>query len=158
MTFVGAAGSTADVIFDVTGYLTPDPTGAVYVPLMPSRLVDSRSTAHVGLSKSLSTAVSATFQVTGRSTDPTQNVPTTAVGVTGNLTVTKQSSGGYLSLGPIATNSPTTSTLNFPLADNRANGVTVALGTGGKLSVTFIGAGGSTTDVLFDVGGYFLQP
>jgi hypothetical protein len=47
------------------------------------------------------------------------------------------------------------STLNFPLGDTRANGVTVALGTGGTLSVTYVAAAGKTVQVIFDVTGYF---
>jgi hypothetical protein len=82
-------------------------------------------------------------------------VPANATAVTGNLTVTSQTSGGYLYIGPNATNNPTSSTLNFPLGDDRANGVTVALGAG-TLSVTYVGsASPSTAHVIFDVTGYF---
>jgi hypothetical protein len=77
------------------------------------------------------------------------------VAVSGNLTVTGQSAGGYVFLGPVATNSPTSSTLNFPAGDTRANGVSVALGTGGTLSATYVAAAGATTQLLFDVTGYF---
>ena len=71
--------------------------------------------------------------------------------------MTQQSAAGFLFIGPIATNSPGSSNLNFPMADNRANGVTVALGTGGTLSVTYVaGALESTTHVIFDVTGYFI--
>ena len=60
------------------------------------------------------------------------DVPATAVAITGNLTVTTQSKPGFAFIGPTATGSPTSSTLNFPLADTRANAVTVGLnGTGG---------------------------
>ena len=84
-------------------------------------------------------------------------VPSNAVAVTGNLTVTGQTSAGFVSLTPTPTNNPTTSTLNFPLGDNRANGVTVALSGTGGLSATFVGSsGGATTDLLFDVTGYFV--
>ena len=86
-------------------------------------------------------------------------VPSDAVAVTGNLTVTGQTAPGYLYLGPDPVNDPTTSTLNFPVADNRATGVTVALragGTPGSLSVTYVASpAGATTQVLFDVTGYF---
>jgi hypothetical protein len=83
-------------------------------------------------------------------------VPTSAVAVTGNLTVTGQTSGGYLFIGPVATNDPTSSTLNFPVGDDRANGVDVALGAGGTLGVTFVApAPGPTAQVIFDVTGYF---
>jgi hypothetical protein len=82
-------------------------------------------------------------------------VPSGSTAVTGNLTVTGQTSGGFLFIGPAATNDPTSSTLNFPIGDDRANGVTVALG-GGNLSVTFVApVSGPTTHVLLDVSGYF---
>jgi hypothetical protein len=77
--------------------------------------------------------------------------------VTGNLTVTGQTSGGYLFIGPLATNNPTSSTLNFPVGDDRANAVTVALGAGGTLSITFVApSSGPTAQAIFDVTGYFL--
>jgi hypothetical protein len=76
--------------------------------------------------------------------------------VTGNLTVVNQHSLGYLSLTPAVPNwPPSTSTLNFPTGDNRANGVTVPLGSGGVLWVVFVGSSRTTTDVVFDVTGYF---
>ncbi len=74
------------------------------------------------------------LQVTGHG-----GVPTDAIAVTGNLTVTGQTSGGYLFVGPVTMDNPTSSTLNFPVGDDRANGVTVALGIGGTLGVTFVG-------------------
>jgi hypothetical protein len=41
------------------------------------------------------------------------------------------------------------------VGDTRANGVTVALGAGGTLSITYF-AGTGTTDFVFDVTGYFV--
>jgi hypothetical protein len=57
---------------------------------------------------------------------------------------------------PTAVASPLTSTLNFPVGDDRANGVSVALGPGGTLSAVYQGASGASTDVVFDVTGYYL--
>jgi hypothetical protein len=52
-------------------------------------------------------------------------------------------------------NDPTSSTLNFPLNDDGANAVTVALG-GGTLSVTYAAPTlPPTAHVIFDVTGYF---
>jgi hypothetical protein len=149
-TFVAPApGPTAHVIFDVTGYFTPDASGATYVPLNPSRILDTRS--GTGLNGPFSSHAARTFGVTGH-----DGVPSSAIAVTGNLTVTAQTSSGYLFIGPNPTNDPTSSTLNFPVGDDRANGVTVALGAGGTLSVTFVApAPGPTTHVIFDVTGYF---
>jgi phosphatidylglycerophosphate synthase len=141
-------GPTAQVIFDVTGYFTPDLTGATYIPLNPTRLLDTRYNS--GLAGSFSSHVARTFPVTGGV------VPSGAIAVTGNLTVTQQTSAGFLFIGPVAMNNPTSSTLNFPLGDDRANGVTVALGSGGTLSVTYAAPTlGPTAQVIFDVTGYF---
>ena len=150
ITFVGAsAAANTHVIFDVTGYFVPDASGATYIPLTPSRILDTRSGTN--LSGPFSSHVARTFGVTGRG-----GVPTNATAVTGNLTVTAQTSSGYLYLGPVAMNDPTSSTLNFPKGDDRANGVTVAIGTGGTLSITYVApSAGPIAQVIFDVTGYF---
>jgi hypothetical protein len=138
------------VVFDVTGYFTPDTSGATYVPLNPTRLLDTRN--GTGLSGAFGSHSARSFQVTGG----TSGVPGNATAVTGNLTVTGQTALGYLYMGPVSMNYPTSSTLNFPLGDDRANAVTVALGSGGTLSVTYVSNNSSaTTHVVFDVTGYF---
>jgi hypothetical protein len=146
-------GPTAQVIFDVTGYFTPDTSGAFYVPLAPARILDTRNGTG-GISSPLSSHSAQSFGVRGAG-----GVASIAIAVTGNLTVTNQTSNGYLFIGPVATNDPTSSTLNFPLGDDRANGVTVALnGTTGSLSVTFVAPSpGHTANAVFDVGGYFVS-
>ena len=70
-------------------------------------------------------------------------MPANAVAVTGNFTVTNQTSAGAAFLGPTAIASPSTSTLNFPVGDSRPNGVTLALGSGGTLSATYLAAAGT---------------
>jgi hypothetical protein len=122
--------------------------GATYVPLAPSRLLDTRFGN--GLAGAFRAGAPRTFQVSGRG-----GVPLAAVAVTGTLTVTNVTAAGYVSLGPNPIASPTTSTLNAPPGDTRATGVTVVLGTGGTLSATFSAASGATTNLLFDVTGYF---
>jgi hypothetical protein len=131
-----------------TNYITVrTPQRATYVPLSPSRLLDTRFGN--GLSGPFSAHTPRTFQVAGRG-----GVPANAVAITGNLTVTNQSGAGFVFLGPDPVPNPSSSTLNFPLGDTRANGVTVALGPGGTLSATFGYSG--TTDLVFDVTGYFV--
>ncbi len=156
-TLVAPAGQTAQVVFDVTGYFLPGTTaGDTYHSLTPTRLLDSRPTAksgnplNIGLSGPFHSHVARTFQVTG------MWVPSNATAVTGNLTVTQQTSLGYLYIGPVAMNNPTSSSLNFPVGDNRANEVTVSLGSGGKLSVTYAASATTpTAQAIFDVAGYF---
>ena len=147
--FKGTNGTTTALIFDVTGYFLPDTSGATYVALPPARLVDTR--IGLGLPDALVSGVPQTFQVAGLG-----GVPSNASAVTGILTVNRTTSGGYVALGPVPTATPSTSTLNFPQGDTRANGVTVTLGAGGTLSAVFRGTDGTTTALIFDVTGYFL--
>ncbi len=82
VTFVApTSGPTAHAIFDVTGYFVPDMSGATYVALNPSRILDSRTGN--GLGGPFSSHAARAFQVSGRG-----GVPANATAVTGNLTVT----------------------------------------------------------------------
>lgn len=112
----------------------PDGSGATYVPLAPSRILDTR--VGTGLSGPFVSGTARTFQVTGHG-----GVAASATAVTGNLTVTAQTSAGYVFLAPVATNTPTASTLNFPLADNQTQ--PLGHGRAGPSSRT-----GQTTPVL----------
>ena len=124
-------------------------SGSVFVGVVPTRILDTRTS--VGLSGTFSSHVARTFQVTGGV------VPAGATAVAGNLTVTQQTQFGFLFIGPVAMNNPTSSTLNFPLGDDRASAVTVALGEGGTLSVTYAApTPGPTAHVIFDLTGYFV--
>ena len=123
--------------------------GATYHALTPNRILDTRDGTG-GLSGPFTNHSARSFQVTGGV------VPSSATAVTGNLTVTGQTSPGYLFIGPTALNNPTTSTLNFPTGDDRANAVTVALSPSGQLSITFVApSNGPTAQAIFDVTGYF---
>jgi hypothetical protein len=150
VTYYAAVGATTHVVFDVTGYFVPDATGSVYVGLPPARLLDTR--AGTGLTGVFSAGVARRFQVGGRG-----GVPAEATAVTGNLTVTQQTAGGYLFAGPSLVSDPKSSTLNFPVKDNRANAVAVALGDGGGLCITYAAPKGAGTHVVFDVTGYFMK-
>jgi hypothetical protein len=121
--------------------------GASYFALPPARLLDTR--AGNGLSGAFSANAPRTFLVAGRG-----GVPVGAVAVTGNLTITNASREGFVSLTPTPTASATTSTLNFPAGDTRANGVSIALGPGGNLSAVYGAPGGATVEIIFDVTGY----
>lgn len=143
--------STLDSYTQVAAPLPPvyvPRTAVNYTPINPTRILDTRS--GTGLSGKFNANSGRKFGVVGQA-----GVPTGTIAVTGNLTVTNQSAKGYLSLGPNLTNTPNTSTLNFPTGDNRANGVTVALNTDGTLALVYVAVAGSTTDALFDLTGYF---
>ena len=128
--------------------LQPD-DGTTYVPIDPVRVLDSR--IGIGLSGQFTAKSARSWQVAG-----VGGIPANAVGVTGNVTVTRQQAAGSVSITPTNTNSPSTSTLNFPVGDNRANNVAVALSPSGTLSAVFGGPSGKKTDLIFDVSGYFV--
>jgi hypothetical protein len=128
----------------------PDTSGASYVPIAPARLLDTR--VGNGLAGKLSANTPATFTVSGRG-----GVPANASAVTGNLTVVDETSSWAVYLGPDPIANPTSSTINFVKGDIVANGVTVALSSSGTLSATYMAGAGATTDLVFDVTGYFTK-
>ena len=146
--YAAAPGRTSQLIFDVTGYFLASNAGATYRPLAPVRSLDTRFGD--GLTGTFATAVPRTWQVADR-----DGVPAGAVAVTGNVTVTGQTSGGWVSVTPDPVGSPATSTLNFPAADTRANGITAPLSPTGTVALIHVGTSGTTTDLILDVTGYF---
>ena len=151
VTYAAKSGST-QVTFDVTGYFALDLTGATYHSIVPNRIVDSRSA--IGLPLPLTASQAQTFTVQGTGTGPSA-VPADATAVTGNLTITGQTKAGFVAVTLVPTDAPTTSTINFPTGDTRANGITTPLGPGGTLSVTYGAVKGAKVQVIFDVTGYF---
>ena len=151
-TYGAATGKKTHLIFDVTGYFLADDTGATFSPLAPVRVLDTRAgPGQVGLAGTFANSVPRTLQITG-----SNGVPAEATAITGNLTVTQQSAGGFLAItkDPIA--DPATSTLNFPVSDNRANGVFAPLDGSGALSIVYKATAGAHTHVILDVTGYFV--
>ena len=145
------AGKRTHVLLDVTGYFLENNTGATFAAITPARLLDTRFAN--GLTGKFTSHVVRDFDVAGRG-----GVPANATAVTGNLTVVGQNDDGYVTLGPDLADNPETSTINFPLADTRANGITVRLDTTtGHLDAIYIAAPGKTTHLLFDVTGYYVQ-
>ena len=147
--YKAGAGKQTHLIFDVTGYFLADDTGATFTPLTPLRILNTLG--GVGLSGTFASSAPRTLLVAG-----VGGIPSTATAVTANLTVTQQSAAGYLSVTQTPTASPATSTLNFPLADNRANGLFAPLDGTGHLSVVYKASPGAHTHVILDVTGYFV--
>jgi len=175
-TYLSTTGNTADLVFDVTGYYTPQDGGATYMPVTPTRILDTRTgvawynpTNNPG---TLPANQSTYFRVTGTGNGwfgPTV-VPDDATAVTGNVTVTNATAGWALAITPDDQGTPqtaTTSTLNFSAGQTIANNVTVPLSDSSinghyGLYMTFITGPGTqysgnnnTVDVVFDVTGYY---
>jgi hypothetical protein len=130
------SSAATDVLVDLNGYF---PAGGDFKGITPARKLDTRTSAKViG-----GTTVEAT--VTGGT------VPATSAMVAANVTVTGTEGSGFLTVWPCGTTKPTTSTLNFETARDRANLAVATVGTGGKLCLF----ASKTTHVLVDVVGYF---
>ena len=131
----------------------PKISGATYHAVTPYRVLDSRygTGGTIFHSRTKQTVTIATAA---------SKVPATAVAVVGNVTVTGQTKLGYVTLAPSLTSGvqPPTSTMNFPVGDNRVNGVTLPLAAGGKLDFMYWAATtADTVQILFDVTGYFTK-
>ncbi|MGK2851928.1 MAG: hypothetical protein ACSLFN_13580 [Candidatus Limnocylindrales bacterium] len=142
-----AAGNWSAIERDAITVDAPDTT---YRTITPVRLLDTRSNLPSGASR-LTSGDPMRFQVAGRG-----GIPADAIAITGNLTVTGQTASGYVTLGPVVGRVPTTSTINVPKGDTRANGVVVPLDRNGRLEAVYKGTSGSTAQLVLDVTGYFL--
>lgn len=143
--WVTAVALSCAVIFDVTGYFSADSSQNSWYPLLPARILDTRS--GIGLSGAFSPGVPHSLKVAGFG-----GVPAGATAISGNLTSVTRGAG-YIALTRVPTARPGTSTLNFPSGDVRANNLVAPLADDGSVSLTYIGSG--NVDVILDVTGYF---
>ena len=154
---VALLGAAVGVAAGVSTSPLTDAAGSVYIPLAPSRVLDTRPPSPTGLSGPLTPYSPKTVQITDRfPAEPTKNVPAGALGITANLTVTAPTALGYVSLTPVPVVIPSTSTLNFSAGQTIANAVTAQLGPGGTISLTYGAGAGATTHVILDITGYFM--
>jgi hypothetical protein len=143
---------SVDVIFDVAGWVAtqgkapPLATAGLYRPLVPARLLDTRT--GFGGSSTMSAGQTISLQVTAKG-----NVPATGVSaVILNVTATNPTTSGYLTVFPAGGAQPLASNLNFVAGQTVPNRVAVKVGASGQVSI-FNFAG--NTDVVADVGGWF---
>jgi hypothetical protein len=147
------AGKTTHVILDVTGYYTNVTSGSTYKTVTPDRSLDTRDGTG-GLSGKFVHGVVRNWLVRGRNGIPNDPL---VIAVTGNLTVTGQTTRGFATVGPNVASNPATSTLNIPMGDTRANGITVGLSGSGRLEAVFRGTTSTAAaHLIFDVTGYFI--
>ena len=145
-----STGSSTDLILDVTGYYSPGTSGDGYVAYGPHRILDTRD--GTGLTGKFEARKPRTIQIAGVAGLPASGI----VAIVGNLTVVSPSARGFIFLGPTATSAPTSSTLNFPAWDIRANNFVVPVNqTDGTVQAVFANDYGATADIVMDVSGYF---
>jgi hypothetical protein len=150
LTYKAGPGSTADLIFDVTGYYGPGAGGLRFYPLNPARIMDTRQAVLTQLSGAFSANVSRTLVTGGHF-----GVPNDGKAVTGNLTVVGQTQAGYIGITLTAVPTPPVSSLNFPLGDVRGNGITVPLNGANDVVLIYKAGGGAKTHLVMDLTGYF---
>jgi hypothetical protein len=148
--WTGAGGSTAHVVVDVTGYFVGGTAGSTFVPLTPARVLDTR--AQTGLSGAFVSGAPRTLAIGGSG-----GVPSGAAAVTGNLVAVTPDSSGYLAIGPTMTAAPAFSSLNVQKGDTRGASVTVTLDSSGRVGIVWKGLPGTSSHVVFDVTGYFVE-
>ena len=135
------SSANTDVIIDVTGSF---PTGRAYVPIAPTRVMDTRSKLmHSRLGEDDTSEV----KIRGIA-----GIPATATAVMANVTITNPEQGGYATLYPCAQVWPGTSNVNYQPGDSIPN-----------LTFTQIGVNGCVrlynehkADAIVDVVGYLM--
>jgi cell wall-associated NlpC family hydrolase len=140
------------VQFDVTGYFTSGSGGVYFHPVLPVRLMDTRSSYNGTIFKSGQIQTFDAVQAMRLA-----GFPATATAVTGNLTVVKPSAAGYVSVAPggMLTYRDPLPTINFSAGETRANGLTLLL-FGGKMDILYVSNSGSgSANILFDITGYY---
>jgi subtilisin family serine protease len=120
-----------------------------YVPLTPSRILDSR--VGTGLNGAFTNGTVRTLQVTGRGGVPSSGV--TAVVM--NVTVTNASSAGFATAYPSGASAPNASNLNFVAGQTVPNLVTVGLSPSGGVNLVVTGG---PADLVADVQGFYAGP
>jgi hypothetical protein len=137
-------GPPTSIALTGTGVTGPTPTpGLSYNAVPPTRILDTRPVDGIGPN-----GIKA-VKVTGGV------VPENAGAVIMNVTVDQPTADGFITLYPDGAPRPTASNLNFKAGQSIANLVTAKVGTGGKVDIyNFSG----TTQVIFDVVGYFVVP
>ena len=148
--YKASPGGHTDMVLDITGYFEPGTGGLRFVPLNPSRIMDSRSSVLSGITGSFTSSVPKTLAVQGH-----WGVPVDAEAVTGNLSVTAQTGAGYVSATPDPTPTPTTATINFPLGDTIGNGIVAPLNGSGETSFVYKSGSGKKVHLILDLSGYF---
>ena len=143
-----ANGST-DVIVDIVGYFTVDPSAAGFVATVPHRLIDTRADPayHVGAETRFGDRTDPrTVTVTGGV------VPTDATAIVANVTVVDPTDASHLDVWPTGTAHPNVSNLNYVAGQTVPNLVTVKIGTNGAIDL--LNQNGSV-DVIIDIVGYY---
>jgi uncharacterized repeat protein (TIGR01451 family) len=134
--------NSATASTSVTGTLP----GQAFFTVTPCRVADTRDPDGPYGGPALPAGVERTFVIAGEC-----GIPSSAKGVSFNVTVTQPGAPGHVLLYPGGLPAPLVSAINFRAGQTRANNAIVRLGTGGILAVQ----SAAPTHFIIDVNGYF---
>ena len=140
----GTTAGPIDLIADVTGYFAASGPG-VYVPVTPTRLLDTRNASALGKGASVKLA-------------PAALDPSLAGEVTGyafNVTVTEPAGTGYIAAYPDGSAIPTASNVNYVPGLTVANLALATPGPDGEVDFVNGGTSAGPAQLIVDVFGYF---
>lgn len=145
VTLFNRSAGKAQLIADVAGYYAAGVPSSIgtFVPVTPSRFLDTRLGSPVASDSSVSLPVAGV-----------NGVPPRVAAVVFNLTATESKSFGYISAFAGGTARPAASNLNYSAGQTIANLVTVPVGADG--TVTLFNRSGASTQLIADVAGYFV--
>jgi hypothetical protein len=133
------------------GRINPGATpSASFFSIAPCRVLDTRNAAGPLGGPALAGGAARTFSIAGPCA-----IPTTAPAIAGNVTVTRPTAAGYLTLYPSGATPPVASVINFRPGQTRANNAIFLLGFAGGLDVFAGLPGGNSVDFILDLNGYF---
>ncbi|GAA1899348.1 beta strand repeat-containing protein [Lapillicoccus jejuensis] len=145
------ASTSTHVLADVVGYVVagaPTTPGAV-VPVAPQRVMDTRTGVGVRRGQ-VPAGGTVALPVLGAPGLPTRGVAAVLL----NVTVADPVGGGYLTVHPDGTATPTASNVNYVAHQTVPNLVLAKVGAGGRVDFSAVG---SATDVVADVAGYVVS-
>ena len=142
--FNGSSGSV-DLIADVQGYYVGSGASG-YTPLNPTRILDTRK----GLGGTV-VQPGGTLTLTVQGADGIPSSGVTAVAL--NVTALAAEPGGYLTLYPDGTTTPSTSNLNYGNGAIVQNLAAVKVGSDGKIALRNSSSG--TVQLIADLTGYY---
>lgn len=142
-TIVDASGTKTFTTSVTTG-------GSTYIPVNPTRVLDTRKGTGDGTVGMISGGHSVAFSVVNGVSGAPAADEITAVVL--NVTVTEAEANGYVAAYPDGTPVPKSSNLNYHADENVPNAATVMVGLDGKVDLYT----SATTHLLADVEGYYV--
>jgi hypothetical protein len=147
------SSATIKISLTVLGYYSLSSTGYGYVPLTPSRLVDTRSAYNIGTPKTVGPIASGGsfyFEVTGAPTTATAiAVDLDTANTTGATTIELYKPGSSVKPAALSIGDGSTAAFTQVIPGACPGGVT------GVLCISVTNAGPSAADLIVDMEGYF---